>query len=60
MAQKFPKIVMPTASLHRLQIEWAAAQAADFQQYLRRTKPTAVIEGEWPVLPPEEPERGGF
>jgi len=60
MAKKFPKIVMPTASLHKLQIEWAAAQAADFQQYLRRTKPTAVIEGEWPVLPPEEPERGGF
>ncbi|MFJ3956392.1 3'-5' exonuclease [Arthrobacter sp. NPDC090010] len=60
MAVKFPKIGMSAAALHRLQVEWAAAQAADFQQYLRRTKPTAVVEGDWPVLPPQEPDRGGF
>jgi DNA polymerase-3 subunit epsilon len=41
-------------------VDWAASQAADFQQYLRRSKPTAVIEGEWPVLPPEDASRGGF
>ena len=53
MAGKFPKLQLPATRLHQLQVDWAASQAADFQAYLRRTKPTAVIEGEWPVLPPE-------
>ncbi|MGG5171156.1 3'-5' exonuclease [Pseudarthrobacter sp. J1738] len=60
MVLKFPKLKMPAEALHNLQIEWASAQAADFQQYLRRTKPTAVIEGDWPVLPPEDNSRGEF
>jgi DNA polymerase-3 subunit epsilon len=60
MAGKFPKLQMPASTLHQLQVDWAASQAADFQQYLRRSKPTAVIEGEWPVLPPEDANRGGF
>ncbi|MFF1828672.1 3'-5' exonuclease [Paenarthrobacter sp. NPDC058040] len=60
MAGKFPKLHMPASKLHHLQVDWAASQAADFQQYLRRSKPTAVIEGEWPVLPPEDASRGGF
>src|SRR3954453_13897196 len=60
MAGKFPKLQMPASKLHHLQVDWAATQAADFQQYLRRSKPTAVIEGEWPVLPPEDASRGGF
>jgi DNA polymerase III subunit epsilon len=60
MAGKFPKLVMPAPQLHRLQVEWAAAQAADFQAFLRKTKPTAVIEGDWPVLPPEDAGRDGF
>lgn len=40
--------------LHNNQVAWAAAQAADFQEYLRGPKnkngadPTAVIDGEWP------------
>jgi DNA polymerase-3 subunit epsilon len=60
MAGKFPKLSMPAAHLHQLQIEWASAQAADFQSYLRKTKPAAVIEGDWPVLPPEDASRGDF
>jgi DNA polymerase-3 subunit epsilon len=60
MAGKFPKLHMPASKLHQLQVDWAAAQAADFQSYLRRSKPTAVIEGDWPVLPPEDASRGGF
>lgn len=60
MAGKFPKLQMPASKLHQLQVDWAASQAADFQQYLRRSKPTAVIEGEWPVLPPVDASRGGF
>ena len=27
---------------------------------LRKTKPAAVIEGDWPVLPPEDASRGDF
>jgi len=60
MAGKFPKLQMPASKLHHLQVDWAAAQAADFQSYLRKTKPTAVIEGNWPVLPPEDASRGDF
>jgi DNA polymerase-3 subunit epsilon len=36
------------------------SQAADFQGYLRKTKPTAVIEGDWPVLPSQDASTGGF
>ncbi|HET8879111.1 MAG TPA: 3'-5' exonuclease [Arthrobacter sp.] len=60
MAGKFPKLRMPAGNLHQLQIEWATAQAADFQSYLRKTKPAALIEGDWPVLPPEDASRGEF
>lgn len=60
MAGKFPKLQMPAAKLHQLQIDWAASQAADFQQYLRRSKPAAIVEGEWPVLPPEDAGRNDF
>lgn len=60
MAGKFPKLQMPASRLHQLQVDWAAAQAADFQSYLRRTKPAAVIEGDWPVLPPEDGGRSEF
>jgi DNA polymerase-3 subunit epsilon len=60
MAIKFPKLKMPASQLHELQKDWAVSQAADFQNYLRKTKPTAVIEGEWPVLPPEDASRGDF
>ena len=60
MAGKFPKLRMPASHLHQLQVEWASAQAADFQSYLRKTKPAAVIEGDWPVLPPEDASRGDF
>jgi DNA polymerase III subunit epsilon len=60
MAGKFPKLRMPAGNLHQLQIEWASAQAADFQSYLRKSKPAAVIEGDWPVLPPEDASHGDF
>jgi len=60
MAGKFPKLVMPARELHQLQVDWAVSQAADFQGYLRKTKPAAVIEGDWPVLPPQDATAGGF
>ncbi|MBS3181322.1 MULTISPECIES: exonuclease domain-containing protein [Leucobacter] len=36
--------------LHRLQIEWAAAQAASFQDYMRRVRDASfVADGRWPI-----------
>ncbi len=36
--------------LHQAQIGWAAAQAANFQEYMRRVRdPNFVAEGAWPV-----------
>jgi DNA polymerase-3 subunit epsilon len=43
--------------LHWMQVEWAAGQAFDRQQYLRRKDPTAVVNGEWPMIP--RPRTGG-
>lgn len=41
------------AELHRRQIEWHAAWAADFQDFLRRKgDPDAVIDGAWPLRRP--------
>ena len=60
MAGKFPKLMMPASQLHQLQVDWATSQASDFQEYLRKTKPAAVIEGDWPVLPPRDATAGGF
>ncbi|MDQ4491040.1 3'-5' exonuclease [Sinomonas sp. ASV486] len=60
MVTRFPELDRPAAHLHRNQIDWSAAQAADFQSYLRRTKPTAVVEGDWPVLLPHDAGQAGF
>ncbi|MFV0133001.1 3'-5' exonuclease [Streptomyces sp. HMX87] len=41
------------AELHRRQIEWCAAWAADFQEFLRRKgDATAVVDGAWPLREP--------
>ncbi|WP_430295661.1 3'-5' exonuclease [Sinomonas sp. B1-1] len=60
MASRFPELHKPAPHLHKSQVEWSAAQAADFQAYLRKTKPTAVVEGDWPVLAPHDTGGGGF
>lgn len=36
--------------LHLAQVEWAAAQAANFQEYMRRVRdPSFIAEGAWPL-----------
>ncbi|MDQ4503310.1 3'-5' exonuclease [Sinomonas sp. ASV322] len=60
MASRFPELNKPAPALHRSQVDWSLEQAADFQSYLRRTKPAAVVEGDWPVLTPADASRGGF
>ena len=49
LAQKYPHLQLPAEQLHTLQVGWKAEQAADFQEFLRRTKPDAVIDGAWPM-----------
>lgn len=49
LAQKYPQLQIPAEELHDLQVRWKAEQAADFQAFLRRTKPEAVISPAWPL-----------
>ena len=35
--------------LFRQQVAWAAEQAASLQEYFRRTRPDAVVDGTWPI-----------
>lgn len=38
------------SELHRSQVGWAAAQAENFQSYMRRTKdPAFLADGQWPL-----------
>lgn len=49
LAEQYPQLQIRAEELHELQIGWKAEQAADFQAYLRRTRPDAVISGVWPL-----------
>jgi DNA polymerase-3 subunit epsilon len=51
IAHRYPKIAaLGPAELHRRQIEWYAAWAADFQSFLRRKGDAeAVVDGTWPL-----------
>lgn len=42
--------------LQDLQGDWAAAQAASFQEYLQRKDPDAVVDGTWPLIPAQRDE----
>lgn len=50
MGRQYPQLQTEARQLHDRQVLWAAEQAADFQDYLRRHRPDAVVEGSWPVL----------
>jgi DNA polymerase-3 subunit epsilon len=50
MAELWPKeLQIPLVDLHTKQAMWRHAWAAEFQTYLRRTDPQALVNGEWPV-----------
>ncbi|GGV71813.1 MULTISPECIES: 3'-5' exonuclease [Streptomyces] len=55
IADRHPKVAaLGPAELHRRQIEWHAAWAADFQSFLRRKgNADAVVDGAWPLREPE-------
>ncbi len=54
IAGRHPKVAaLGPAELHRRQIEWYAAWAADFQDFLRRKgDATALVDGTWPLREP--------
>ena len=56
IAERHPKVAtLGPAELHRSQIEWYAAWAADFQDFLRRKGDAdAVVDGVWPVREPAD------
>ncbi|GGX82318.1 3'-5' exonuclease [Streptomyces anandii] len=56
IAARHPKVAaLGPAELHRRQIEWYAAWAADFQNFLRRKGETsAVIDTAWPLREPAD------
>ncbi|WP_086710272.1 3'-5' exonuclease [Streptomyces antimycoticus] len=52
LGQRFEQLAaMSLDELHTAQVEWAAAQAASLQEYLRKSDPTAYCAPEWPLVP---------
>ncbi|WP_160049880.1 MULTISPECIES: exonuclease domain-containing protein [unclassified Nocardiopsis] len=50
LAATHPELAdMDIDDLHDAQVTWKAAQAASFQDYLRRRNPDAVVDGSWPL-----------
>lgn len=51
LAQKYSdKMPDDVNALHGSQIEWAAAQAENFQEYMRRVRdPSFIADGSWPL-----------
>ncbi|MFE5591492.1 3'-5' exonuclease [Streptomyces sp. NPDC056549] len=45
---------MPLDELYAAQVGWAAEQAADLQEHLRKTAPDAYCAPEWPLIPRQQ------
>jgi DNA polymerase-3 subunit epsilon len=51
-ATRYPALAAMTLDeLHTAQVGWAAEQAASLQEHFRKTRPDAVVEGAWPLVP---------
>lgn len=50
LAERYAFLQRPAEPLHQALVVWADRQAANFEEYLRRTDPDAVIERAWPIL----------
>ncbi|GAA1977170.1 exonuclease domain-containing protein [Kitasatospora viridis] len=52
VARWFPQLQRWSVEyLHWQQVEWARQQAPGRQEYLRRRNPSAVVSGDWPLIP---------
>ena len=47
--QRWEDVIVTPAELHASQVIWKATQSASLQEYFRKTKPDAVVSGEFPV-----------
>jgi len=47
--QYWEDVLVDVAGLHAAQVVWKATQSASLQEYFRKTKPDAVVCGEFPV-----------
>lgn len=52
LAKRYPQLRMDPDHIHESQVMWRREQALDLQAYLRRRNPNAIVDTEWPVLPP--------
>lgn len=51
IAEKYRQVRRPLDELTRLQVMWAADQAASLQAHRRKADATATVEGAWPLIP---------
>lgn len=54
IAEQYEELQLPAHRIHLHQVHWHAAWAASFQAFLRRRgERDAVIDGRWPLIPPQ-------
>lgn len=53
LAGKYEKLRVEPSVIHGWQKQWRETQSLDYQTYLRKSKPDAIVDGSWPI----EPER---
>lgn len=51
LGEKFEELAVPLDELHRLQVAWAAEQAASLEAYFRSQGKDEHIEQAWPIVP---------
>jgi DNA polymerase-3 subunit epsilon len=51
IAEAHPKLQVPARILHGWQVAWHEKWATNYQSFLRKSRPDAVVDGRWPVRP---------
>jgi DNA polymerase-3 subunit epsilon len=49
--QYWEDVLCSPADLHAAQVIWKKTQSASLQEYFRKSKPDAVVSGDWPIQP---------
>lgn len=52
--KQLAQINLPPAEIHRRSIKYAADQAASLQEYFRKSDPSAIVDGTWPIRAEKE------
>lgn len=51
IAERHEKLQVPARILHGWQVQWHEAWAANYEAFLRKTKPSATVDRGWPLRP---------